>query len=348
MFGAQTVDDVEQPAEQALRGESASLPSRFKAWWAGPCPGRHPFKARLLAWWNGKVLPPPPVDAIADAVPEAVQPVVSENTAALTEDIPAAAGVEQWSAERVAILEAVYGEGALTPGGLHAIATLVRPFGLDPTMNVLEYGAGIGGGARMLGKEFDTWTTGIEGSQVLVDIAHQRAEKTGLSKKAPVILDNLEEPEIRSHFFNGIYSRDVLYAISLKDALLGNLVQGLKAQGMLTFIDYVAADDLALVSSEIEVWKAREPVKVHLWTAARYQKALAMQKMDVRTIEDISDEVCHEIISAWSGYLKTLDSRKLGMARCEVLVREAELWAARYTALKSGRLRSMRIFATKK
>jgi protein-L-isoaspartate O-methyltransferase len=342
MLGAALIGFVQQSAEQTLRGESAltSLPSRLKAWWTAPRSGSHPFKVRVAAWWNGKVLPPPPIAA----VPEAVEPVLSETTGAVTE---AAAG-DPWSRERVAILESVYGEGALTPGGLPAILTLVKPFGLDPTMNVLEFGAGIGGATRMIGKEFDSWLTGIESSQVLVDIAHERAEKAGLSKKAPVLLEDIEKPEIRSRFYHGIYSRDALYTVAMKDALMAKLVQGLRQEGMITFIDYVAADDLALVSSEIAAWKKHEPTQVHLWTADRYQKALAMQKLDVRTVEDISDEVCRDILVAWGGYLKTLNARALGPAKTRLMVREAELWASRHTALRSGRLRSIRIFARKK
>jgi cyclopropane fatty-acyl-phospholipid synthase-like methyltransferase len=344
MFGASMIGLAQESAEHTLRGKSASLPSRLKAWWAGPRSGSHPFKMRLAAWWDGRALPA--LVAIETDV-ENAEPVLSAAGDEAVADEAAKTG-EQWNAERVAILESVYGEGALTPGGLVAIATLVKPFGLDPTMNVLEFGAGIGGAARMLGKEFDAWTTGIEGSQVLVDIAHERAEKAGLSKKAPVLFDNLEKPDIRSRFYNGIYSRDALYAVGLKDALLANLVQGLKAQGMLTFIDYVAADDLALVSAEIAAWKKREPAKVHLWTAERYQKALTMQKLDVRTVEDISEEVRHDILTAWGDYLKGLDTRKLAPARAKALVREAELWAARHTVLASGRLRSVRVCAIKK
>ena len=74
-----------------------------------------------------------------------------------------------------------------------------------------------------------------------------------------------------------------------------------------------------------------------------------MQKLDVRTVEDVTEEVKADIISAWGNYLKTLNIKALGSgAAAAVLINEAELWASRFKALSSGRLRSVRIYAMKK
>jgi cyclopropane fatty-acyl-phospholipid synthase-like methyltransferase len=290
-------------------------------------------------------LPPPPADDSADASDaETQEPILSDgNDAALSQ--PA----EQWTEERVNVLEAVFGGGALTPGGMPAMLKLVQPLGLDPTMSVLEFGAGIGGATRAIAEEFDTWVTGIESSQTLVEIANLRAHTTGMAKKAPVLLENLDAPEIRARYYNAIYSRDALYTVGKKDALIGTLVQGLRPKGQITFIDYVAADDLALVSAEIKAWKEREPASVHLWTAERYRQALIVQKLDVRTVEDMTDEVRHDIVAAWGNYLKTLDVKALATsAAANVVLREAELWVSRFNALSSGRLKAVRIYAMKK
>ena len=176
-----------------------------------------------------------------------------------------------------------------------------------------------------------------------------RAHTTGMTKKAPVLHESLESPEIRPRYYNAIYSRDALYMVGKKDALLRTLIDGLRPKGQITFIDYVANDDLALVSSEIAAWKQRESCPVHLWTAERYKQALVMQKLDVRTVEDVTEEVKADIISAWGNYLKTLNIKALGSgAAAAVLINEAELWASRFKALSSGRLRSVRIYAMKK
>lgn len=324
------------------------IQQRFKSWWAGPCPGRYPFKVRLHAWWEGLILPPPPA-ATEDAI-RASDPVLSKSSAARDAGDGAKAPKEQWTQERVDILESVFGGGALTPGGIAAIMQMVKPLGLDPTMSVLEFGAGIGGATRAIAEEFGAWITGIENSPVLVEIARVRAHTTGMQKKAPVLLESFEAPEIRARYYNAIYARDVLYTIGKKDALIGQLVQALRPKGQLTFIDYVGADDLALVSAEIGAWKEREPVPVTLWTAERYRQALTMQKLDVRTIEDVTDEVKRDILSAWGKYLKTLDLKALSTscANAMVLMKEAELWVSRFNALSSGRLRAVRVYAMKK
>jgi cyclopropane fatty-acyl-phospholipid synthase-like methyltransferase len=216
-------------------------------------------------------------------------------------------------------------------------------------MSVLEFGANIGGATRALAEEFGAWITGLESSPVLVEIAKVRAHTSGMAKKAPVLQESLEAPEVRARYYNAIYSRDVLYTVGKKDTVLATLVQGLRPKGQLTFIDYVGADDLALVSAEISAWKQREPLPVHLWTAERYRQTLTIQKLDVRTVEDVSDEVRRDIVAGWGAYLKTLDLKALtASSTAPAMIQEAELWASRYKALSSGRLRAVRVYAMKK
>ncbi|MGE5537105.1 MAG: methyltransferase domain-containing protein [Gemmatimonas sp.] len=332
------LDDARAPSRLDL------LKQRIRTWWAGPCPGKYPFKVRLYAWWEGLILPPPPEAPPTDDRPG--EPTLANAASSDDRDLTK----DQWTQERVDILESVFGGGALTPGGIPAIMQLVKPLGLDPTMSVLEFGAGIGGATRALAEEFGAWITGIESSPVLVEIARIRAHTTGMQKKAPVLQESLEAPEIRARYYNAIYSRDVLYTVGKKDALIAQLVQALRPRGQLTFIDYVGADDLALVSTEINTWKDREPVPVTLWTAERYRQALTMHKLDVRTIEDMTEEVKRDILTAWGSYLKTLDIRALtsSAATATVLMKEAELWVSRYNALDGGRLRAVRVYAMKK
>lgn len=338
----------EQPSlEPELRrgAAGASVSKRLKAWWAGPCPGRHPFKVRLHAWWEGLVLPPPP-PAPENAARNDGDPALAAPAAEVDPNAPLP---DPWTQERVDVLESVFGGGGVTPGGIPAIMQLVKPLGLDPTMSVLEFGANIGGATRAIAEEFGAWITGLESSPVLVEIAKIRAHTSGMAKKAPVLQESLDAPEIRARYYNAIYSRDVLYTVGKKDAVLATFVQALRPKGQITFIDYVAADDLALVSAEIAAWKQREPTPVHLWTAERYRQALTMQKLDVRTIEDMTDDVRRDIVAGWGTYLKTLDLKALTTsATASVMIQEAELWASRFKALASGRLKVVRVYAMKK
>jgi cyclopropane fatty-acyl-phospholipid synthase-like methyltransferase len=298
---------------------------------------------RLHAWWEGLVLPPPPD---ADSAGDENDPLLASSAEGADPDAPPP---DPWTQDRVDVLESVFGGGGLTPGGIPAMMQLVKPLGLDPTMSVLEFGANIGGATRAIAEEFGAWITGLESSPVLVEIAKVRAHTSGMAKKAPVLQESLDAPDIRARYYNAIYSRDMLYTVGKKDAVLATLVQALRPKGQITFMDYVGADDLALVSAEINAWKQREPVPVHLWTAERYRQALTMQKLDVRTIEDMSDEVRRDIVAAWGTYLKTLDFKALtSSATAMVMIQEAELWASRFKALASGRLKVVRIYAMKK
>jgi protein-L-isoaspartate O-methyltransferase len=300
----------------------------------------------LHAWWEGLVLPPPPAAPAGAEQEDDGEPMFAASAQAADPNAPPS---DPWTPERVDILESVFGGGGITPGGIPAMMQLVKPLGLDPTMSALEFGANIGGATRAIAEEFGAWITGIESSPVLVEIARVRGHTSGMAKKAPVLQESLDAPEVRARYYNAIYSRDVLYTVGKKDTVIATLVQGLRPKGQFTFIDYVGADDLALVSAEINAWKQREPLPVHLWTAERYRQALTIHKLDVRTVEDISDEVRRDIVAGWGTYLKTLDMKALSSSSvAPAMIQEAELWASRYKALSTGRLRAIRIYAMKK
>jgi hypothetical protein len=74
-----------------------------------------------------------------------------------------------------------------------------------------------------------------------------------------------------------------------------------------------------------------------------------MQKLDVRTVEDVTEEARRDIVAAWGNYLKTLDLKALSQSTTAgVMIQEAELWASRFKALASGRLKAVRVYAMKK
>src|SRR5262245_57107937 len=111
------------------------------------------FKARFLAWWEGYELPEP------EPQPESPMHRPFPNLA-MPEPPPAAIAPLDHATVRIA--QQIWGEGFSRPGAEAAILTLVKPFALDPSMTVMDFGAGLGGGTRAVSNEFGVWVYGFE------------------------------------------------------------------------------------------------------------------------------------------------------------------------------------------
>ena len=83
-------------------------------------------------------------------------------------------------------MQAIWGEGFNTPGGAPFVLDLVKPFAINNSMSVLDFGCGPGGGARAIAKEFDVWTTGVERDKALAELGKLLSTRAGLERKADI------------------------------------------------------------------------------------------------------------------------------------------------------------------
>src|SRR5262245_19381589 len=85
-----------------------------------------PFKQRFLAWWEG--VDPPAVEASpprAEPAPEPPPPPVK---------------LEPWESPAIRVRHAIWGEGFRSPGGTTFALELVKPFGINNSMSILDFG----------------------------------------------------------------------------------------------------------------------------------------------------------------------------------------------------------------
>ena len=133
-----------------------------------------PFKQRFLAWWEGVELPP------SDD-----KPTGEEGSRART-----AAAADQAGAVGDAgdpVRPGDLGRGFHGPGGAAFALELVKPFAINNSMSILDFGCGAGGPARAIVKEFDVWITGIERDRRQVELGKLLSSRPGLERKAEVI-----------------------------------------------------------------------------------------------------------------------------------------------------------------
>ncbi len=299
-----------------------------------------PLKLRLKAWWDGDELVVRPKQANAAGTTGA-QGDEGQETDAQGEKPPL------WTPERIALAQEVWGEGFCGPTDAKAIIRLVKPAGLSPAMRMLDLGAGLGGSTRIVAKHFGAWATGLESDPDLAAAGAEISGQSDLSKKAviepfdPGAIEPAEQP------YNCVFSKEFLFCVEDKRALLEAIKPQVKEPGHLIFTDYVLPAP-GMSSPTLEAWIEAEPVRPHPWASEDYVQTLKELDFDVRVAEDFTATVKGQITAAWSAYMTSMEAANAGGAAPPALAYEVDLWMQRAKLLESGDLKVFRFHAMRK
>lgn len=312
----------------------AKLPAGLRLAAGAAKRGRIPWRLRVKAWWEGyRLIVPKGASAPVET------PAHGHEVRAPDKQLP-------WDDRRIGLVQEVWGDGFDRPGGGDAVLGLLKPCGLDPSMNVIELGAGLGGATRALSQAFGNWIDGLESEPELARVGQSLSEIAGLAKKARIREASLAELDLKRNRCDVLFAREAFFQVADKSELLRRVRDGLKPRGQLLFTDYVLAhpeaDDPAL-----QAWRASEPEASAPWAIADYKAALKELKFDIRISEDRSDMQIAAIERGWSEFLRAAarDGRLAGHG--DLALREADLWTRRANALKGGNLRLYRLHAIK-
>lgn len=301
-----------------------------------------PLRHRLAAWWRGYDATeyyawrtgdgPPRGRSMEDLIPKA--PVLST--------------VDHTRA-RIDVLQRLFGPGFASPGGAEHAIQMVKPFGLTPEHSVLDLSAGLGGGATAVVQRFGVWITGYE-------------MDPELAEWAPAIIATLKGGDhvtvrgftpdgftLRPKSFDCVVSRESMFCVRDRAALLKTIHGVLKNWGQLVVTDYVLPGETA-PSDRVKGWLESEDLTYKPWAKQEYEKAFAELGFDVRVLEDRSDEHRQHIRDTFARFVQHLDgndSMAADPAHRAALIVEAERWARRASLLEAGELALYRFFLIK-
>ncbi len=298
---------------------------------AGRKPDKGPFWDRFMLWWNGYEL-------AARARKSAAPP---------SHGVRYEGPNLEWETERLRVAQELWGEGFADPGGAEYILNMIKFFGLDPSMSVLDLGAGLGGSSRTMSEKFGVWVTGLEASEELAEAGMALSVKAGMGKKAAISHFDQETFEHKPKSIDCVFSKEFFFTIADKPAFLNTVESLMKPRGQLLFTDYVLAPS-AEKTVAFEKWLEFEPATPHAWSVQDYKEALATLHLDIRVAEDITDQFHAMVTRAWAQYIKVLQNRGVEPEGAPVLVQEVELWARRVQAIEAGNLQVFRFHALKK
>ncbi len=308
-------------------------------------PDEHSFGARFHAWWEGYELeagsepsPAGPIDALDEVG-------VANEASEPSDRYPPIDRSSPWPDTRRTVAEMIWGDGFVAPGDAEATTTLVSAFGLDSSANMLEIGAGAGGGTRAIASQFGAYVTGFDLEPELAAAATAQAEIHSLDRKAAVHPLDPDNAEFKPQFYAAAMIHDTLYRIADKKALLEKVVGSLKPSGHLVIIDLFFADDA--VTSEMDRWRDGERSEAYGWTIEEAKDVLSKLSVDVRATADESDSYSAKILDTWNYFVGHVGNNPLADDLVRPMFDEAEFWARRVGAIQSGDLRLYRISCLK-
>ena len=301
-----------------------------------------PLRHRLAAWWRG-------YDAseyyawqtgAAAARPRSMDDLIPA--------LPTLTSVDHARA-RTDVLQRLFGPGYTTPGGPEQAVEIVKPLGLTPVHSVLDLSAGLGGAATAVAQRFGVWITGYEADP---ELSERAASVIATLKGGDHVTVRGFSPDgfsLRPKSFDCVVSREAMFEVADRAALLKVIHTVLKDWGQMVITDYVLPVE-GEPSERVRAWLDSEDLAARPWSKAEYERAFQDLRFDVRILEDRSAEHRRQIRDHFARFLESLDgSDKLAEdpAHRAALIAEAERWARRAALLESGELALFRFFALK-
>lgn len=143
----------------------------------------------------------------------------------------------QYTRESILKYEKIYGHGYISTGGLTSTREIVKTLNLQPNMEVLDVGSGIGGSAFHMAQEYGVHVHGLDLSHNMLAIAHERLQELNIDSRVTFEFGDILESAADS-MYDVVYSRDAFLHIADKVRLFQMLKHVLKPNGLLFFTDY--------------------------------------------------------------------------------------------------------------
>ena len=251
---------------------------------------------------------------------------------------------EELQAARLALLQRLWGDGCLEPGGAEYTKYLIKPLVPSPDKSVLDLAAGMGGGAKAVSEQYGMLVDAMEPDPDLLAAAKVFCERLGLAKKIKLSGYDLAKLELPKKKYDCILARERFYLFPDRRETLKTVRDALKPGGQLLFTDLALADR-GKEKEAVTQWREGLPAKPFLWTIEEYQECLIELKFDVRILADETDAWRSQIVRGWSKFVGDLTDGMSDRAFVDALMTEAELWHDQVHALESGQLRFVRVHA---
>jgi phosphoethanolamine N-methyltransferase len=173
----------------------------------------------------------------------------------------------------MALLEALWGEGYLSPGGPEEVARVIEGLSLSGR-HVLDIGCGSGAIALSLARDHGAGkVTGIDVERPVCEAARRRVAAAGLSDRIGIVEVEPGPLPFEDATFDIVFSKDSIIHIPDKEFLAAEVFRVLRPGGWFAASDWLISHD-GPPSPEMAAYIALEDLDFAMASPRRYEAAL--------------------------------------------------------------------------
>jgi SAM-dependent methyltransferase len=182
-------------------------------------------------------------------------------------------GEVEYDDKMIGFLEAIWGEGYLSPGGPEEVDRVLA--GLDLSgLRVLDIGCGSGGITLHIARTHGpAEVVGFDIEAPVLEVARTRAAKEGLAERVNFVQGEPGPLPFPDESFDLVFSKDSLIHVPDKDALFADIFRLLRPNGWFAASDWMISHD-GEPSPEMLDYIAAEGLSFAMASPRRYQEAM--------------------------------------------------------------------------
>ena len=188
--------------------------------------------------------------------------------------------------EMMTLLELIWGEGFMAPGGAGNIEKIVDGVDLQGK-RVLDIGCGVGGPAFILARTYGADVVGTDLEPHLIEIAKERAAKLGLEEKTDFRVVEPGPLSFPDSSFDCVVSSGAFTQIADKLSMFKEVLRVLKPAGVLSCYDWMKSE--GEYSEDMRYWFKMEGLTYAMETPNRHEEILKTAGFVDIEINDRSD-----------------------------------------------------------
>ncbi len=298
------------------------------------------WQARLRAWWDGYVFDPAGGRRRRLKMPAPKHHFEPLETPL---DFSGPPTVEGWPPQRLAVVQALFGEGMIAPADPEALTKMTHPLGLAKEMTVVEVGAGLGGIARAIAAEADIYITGFEPDAELARVGNDISTKHGMGRKVRITHLPRGGLDVRPETVDAVIAKEALLTVEDKPTVFAAIRRALRPGGQLMMSEYMLVGDE--ISSLVAQWSHATPVPLYPMSVKATRAELEKLGFQVRIVEDITAEYDKGARKAFADMAQHIEAGGAAEHMAPWVLAEGEVWSRHLAALASGEVKVYRIYA---
>ena len=237
--------------------------------------------------------------------------------------------------KHIALLEDIWGEGFLSPGGPDEVARVLE--GLELTgKSVLDIGCGSGAIAVLLARNYGARSVvGIDVEDDVCAAAARLADKEGVADRVSIRKVSPGPLDFPDQSFDVVFSKDSIIHIPDKEALSVDVFRILVPGGWFAASDWLIAHDVE-PSPDMQAYIAAEALEFAMSSPGRYQRALEQAGFEHVTLRNRNPwyrDVARDELALLTGAGRARLERDHG---AEFIAESVETWTKMVRVLEIG------------